>query len=241
MSMFGKGARSVDQSAMSIKPGINSGFTSSELFVEEEGSNWKAWDFKFEGAITIKDRIFLPKERTVPGQYDPDNLAKYNARLRAKAEKAKKMDDHKDMTMPEYLKQQFDQDMQNFDKQLRMYAFTFYPDGSPEREAAENTLQGFDSTADFVAALPSYIDSLRALVPQDLATKSFDLLIGKKADGQYLEFPKAIWVTGRYVKLTGDTTRELIPSKKFIDSHMGGAVAEQAATPVAKASDVKWS
>jgi hypothetical protein len=153
--MFGQGAKTADQSAASIQPGITSGFTVSEFFVPQSGDNWKAWDFIFDGPITVKDRLFLPKKKTQAQDYDAANLVKFNER-RVKRNQS-------EMSMTEYLQHQWEQDLQNFDKQIRMYIFSFYGDGSDERAAADAKLPKIETAEAFVDGIDDYITTLKTL------------------------------------------------------------------------------
>ena len=229
--MFGRGQQTADQGSQNVSAGINSGFKAGAWFVpaSKEGESWKAWDFEFDGAISPRDRIFMPTLKTTPADWDADNLVKFNKRRETKKQSP--------MTMPEFLQHQYEGDLKNLDKQLRMYAFTFYPDGSQARKDADEKLPSYNSTEEFVENIDAYIDILKSLVPQGYENMSYDLILGKKSGDQYLSFP-AIYTTGRYIKLSDDTSRELKLSKKFTDKFMEAAPA---AAPAAQpAASIAW-
>lgn len=233
--MFGKGQRTADESAVTLQPGINTGFKSSGFFIPVQGENWTAWDFIFEGPITVKDRLFLPKKVTEPTEYDKEKgIVAFNKRREKKGEK--------EATMEEYLQNQYERKLQDFDRTLRMYAFTFYPDGSNERDKADQSLPEIKSVEEFIDNLDSYIEILKGLLPKTYENQSYDLILGKKSGGQYLEFPDAIWRTGRYVKLSADGSRELKLTDSFKSKYMMGSVpSAPGMPPVATPQATNWN
>ena len=235
MSLFGKGQSSGE--GLSVKAGINSGFQAKSFFeiqngTRTDGSTWKAIVFEFDGAISPRDMLFVPTKQTKMSEWDTaTGIVKHNER---RAKKSLPED-----TAEAYMKHKYIKDLQDFDRQLRMYAFTFYADGSAERKAADDTLPSYDTPEEFIADIDNYVKKLAALLPENYTGMSYDIILGKKSGGQYLEFPDKIWRTGRYVKLTGDDSRELSLSDSFKTKYMSGATEEDKPAPKA-ASSISW-
>lgn len=95
-----------------------------------------------------------------------------------------------------------------FEEQLVMYATTFM---TPE-DAKKVSLPSYPSAEAFIAGIDEYVAALKALLPSDYTTTEVSVILGRPAGGEYLEFPKSVRVTGRYVKASNDPHRELVLS-----------------------------
>lgn len=126
----------------------------------------------------------------------------------------------------EEINEEFQNNCTKIDQTLLMYLGTYFPKDYvfdlPVRNSYEEYAEKFEE----------YIAAMRKYVPENAKSLSHDLLLGRGAGETYLSLPKSVRVTGRYVKLTDDASRELKESDIFkksykaeVKSETNGAVA----------------
>ncbi len=147
---------------------------------------------------------------------------------------SKKVDPSED---PMKLEAQFAESCQKVYETLMMYIGTYY--------GADKTfdLPAIATNEEFVERFEEFVTKLRSYVPDNVSSLSHDLLLGREVGDIHLNLPKSTRISGRFVKLTDDATREIVESLLFQTKFKAAAstlatTTAPTAANVAKASEV---
>lgn len=206
-TMFGGKGKVAEVTVSSAKPGINTGFNAEEMFVLVNGIGKDGNPWK---GVKFKFSGPLTVQSTVFVPMTPKAQSKWG---------------EKDTT--ESVRADWIKKLQSFEATMKMYVTTYYP-LDKDYEWGE-----YSSPEDFVAKVDDFIGICRGYLPDNVGTLSHDLLLGREEGDEWLNLPKTVRLSGRFIKLTSDTVKEIAIGNIFKKNYMFDIKAGESSKPEA--------
>jgi len=234
------GVSSANDGIAIVNPGISRGYKLdsflNKVSNEKNGITYTRLEVAFTGPITVKDSIFIPTKKVdFTHSWETERFNKYNESQVSKGKPA--------LTKVDYLQMDFENQVSDLISRVDMYVKSYIAKDEKFQLSWDTLNQqrtAYESAEAFLNNIDVWIEQTRTLLPQGWVNAEWDLILGKKKGSRYLEFPGYQRLTGRFAKLSKDTTRSLVLSSDFKVKFMGEIAAPTAAAAPIATGGIVW-